>query len=142
MGNLALRERCARVDWNVLKTNQYVIRTNDCSSIGFYCNYLGARLLDEWTGCRLEGKEIERLTKLIWVEIDQRATWHWVVRQSSLGNARAYRAHGFQSYNGLAVMELHEEGSACDLAEYLLDVYVKANVPINDESRSKSLTLI
>jgi len=65
MGNLALREKCARVDWNVLKTNQYVLYTNSSSSIGFYCNYLGARLLDEWSGCRLEGEGIEKLTKLI-----------------------------------------------------------------------------
>lgn len=65
MGNLALREKCARVDWNVLKTNQYVLYTNSSSSIGFYCNYLGARLLDVWSGCRLEGEGIEKLTKLI-----------------------------------------------------------------------------
>lgn len=42
----------------------------------------------------------------------------------------------------IQLLDMNEEGSACDLAEYLLDVYVKANVPINDESRSKSLTLI
>lgn len=65
MGELAIRENCGRIDWNVLKTNQYVVYIYSSSSIGFYCNYLGARLLDEWSGCRLEGDGIQKLTQLI-----------------------------------------------------------------------------
>lgn len=40
-------------------------------------------------------------------------------------------------YDGaIQLLDMKEEGSACDLAEYLLDVYMKAQVPMNEASRS------
>jgi len=43
-------------------------------------------------------------------------------------------------YDGcIQLLDMKEEGSACDLAEYLLDVYMKGDVPMNDESRSMCL---
>ncbi len=52
-----LARRCVeqglgRLDWSVLKWNT--------PSIGFY-ESLGARLIDEWAGCRLEGAALSRL---------------------------------------------------------------------------------
>jgi GNAT superfamily N-acetyltransferase len=52
-----LARRCAeqglgRLDWSVLKWNT--------PSIGFY-ESLGARLIDEWSGCRLDGDALARL---------------------------------------------------------------------------------
>jgi dihydropteroate synthase len=45
-------ERLGRMDWAVLDWNT--------PSIGFYTR-LGARLTDDWTGCRLEGEALQRL---------------------------------------------------------------------------------
>ncbi len=52
-----LARRCAeqdlgRLDWSVLKWNT--------PSIGFY-ESLGARLIDEWVGCRVDGEALVRL---------------------------------------------------------------------------------
>lgn len=42
-------------------------------------------------------------------------------------------------YDGcIQLLDMKEEGSACDLAEYLLDVYMKANVPMENVSRGMS----
>lgn len=41
-------------------------------------------------------------------------------------------------YDGSAkLLGMHEQGSGCDLAVYLLDVYERAKTPLNDESRSR-----
>ena len=58
MARLAARcaaEGLARLSWAVLDWN--------APSIGFYRG-LGARLMDEWTSCRLEGEALQRLGKL------------------------------------------------------------------------------
>ena len=49
---LALERDCARLEWSVLDWNE--------PAIGFY-KKLGARLLDEWTGMRLDGAALDRL---------------------------------------------------------------------------------
>ena len=49
---LALERDCARLEWSVLDWNE--------PAIGFY-QKLGARLLDEWTGMRLDGAALDRL---------------------------------------------------------------------------------
>ncbi len=48
----AVREGCGRFEWNVLDWNQ--------PSIDFYRS-LGARQLDEWVGCRVEGEALRAL---------------------------------------------------------------------------------
>jgi len=49
---LAVARDCARLEWAVLDWNAL--------SIGFY-RALGARLLDEWTGMRVDGEALARL---------------------------------------------------------------------------------
>jgi GNAT superfamily N-acetyltransferase len=49
---LALARDCARLEWSVLDWN--------APSIGFY-QTLGARLMDEWTGMRVDGAALARL---------------------------------------------------------------------------------
>lgn len=49
---LALERDCARLEWSVLDWNE--------PAIGFY-QKLGARLLDEWTGMRVDGADLDRL---------------------------------------------------------------------------------
>ncbi|WP_309622218.1 GNAT family N-acetyltransferase [Novosphingobium sp.] len=49
---LALERDCARLEWSVLDWNE--------PAIGFY-RKLGARLLDEWTGMRVDGAALARL---------------------------------------------------------------------------------
>lgn len=51
---LAVERDCARLDWSVLDWN--------APSIGFYLS-LGARLLDEWTGMRLDGQRLVDMGK-------------------------------------------------------------------------------
>ena len=48
----ALQRGCKRLEWSVLDWNE--------PSIGFYKN-LGARLLDEWTGMRVDGAALDQL---------------------------------------------------------------------------------
>ena len=48
----ALQRGCKRLEWSVLDWNE--------PSIGFYKN-LGARLLDEWTGMRVDGAALAQL---------------------------------------------------------------------------------
>ena len=39
-------------------------------------------------------------------------------------------------YDGsVQLLDMKEEGSGSDMAEYLLDVYMKAGIPINNQSR-------
>jgi len=52
LARIAVREGCGRFEWNVLDWNQ--------PSIDFYRS-LGARELDEWVGCRLEGEALRAL---------------------------------------------------------------------------------
>ena len=52
LARIAVREGCGRFEWNVLDWNQ--------PSIDFYRS-LGARQLDEWVGCRLEGDALQAL---------------------------------------------------------------------------------
>ena len=52
LARIAVREGCGRFEWNVLDWNQ--------PSIDFYRS-LGARQLDEWVGCRLEGDALRAL---------------------------------------------------------------------------------
>ncbi len=52
LARIAVREGCGRFEWNVLDWNQ--------PSIDFYRS-LGARELDEWVGCRLEGDALRAL---------------------------------------------------------------------------------
>jgi GNAT superfamily N-acetyltransferase len=52
---LAVARDCARLEWSVLDWN--------APAIGFY-KKLGARLLDEWTGMRLDGEDLARLGEI------------------------------------------------------------------------------
>jgi len=52
LARTAVREGCGRFEWNVLDWNQ--------PSIDFYRS-LGARQLDEWVGCRVEGEALRAL---------------------------------------------------------------------------------
>jgi len=55
LGNIAQAKNCARLDWNVLKWNE--------PSIGFYEKSLGAKMMSEWVGMRLEEEGIENLKR-------------------------------------------------------------------------------
>lgn len=52
LARLAVERDCARLEWAVLDWNE--------PSIGFYKS-LGARLMDEWTGMRVDGDALIRL---------------------------------------------------------------------------------
>jgi GNAT superfamily N-acetyltransferase len=52
LARTAVREGCGRFEWNVLDWNQ--------PSIDFYRS-LGARQLDEWVGCRVDGDALRAL---------------------------------------------------------------------------------
>lgn len=52
LARIALERGCGRLEWAVLDWNE--------PAIGFY-RRLGARLLDEWTICRVDGDALERL---------------------------------------------------------------------------------
>ncbi|KAI3624585.1 ats1 [Malassezia furfur] len=60
LGEIAKKENCPRIEWNVLTP-----------SIAFYKETLGAQMLDEWRGMRLEGNGIERLASLSTTEVSQ-----------------------------------------------------------------------
>jgi GNAT superfamily N-acetyltransferase len=49
LAQVALERGCGRLEWSVLDWNE--------PAIGFY-RRLGARLMDEWTGCRLSGEAL------------------------------------------------------------------------------------
>ncbi|KJA23071.1 hypothetical protein HYPSUDRAFT_185406 [Hypholoma sublateritium FD-334 SS-4] len=57
LGKIAQEKNCARLDWSVLKWNQ--------PSIDFYEKRLGAKLMSEWAGMRLEEEGIEALKNFI-----------------------------------------------------------------------------
>jgi GNAT superfamily N-acetyltransferase len=52
LAGIAVREECGRFEWSVLDWNQ--------PSIDFYRS-LGARLMEEWVVCRLEGEPLRSL---------------------------------------------------------------------------------
>jgi len=52
LARIAVRERCGRMEWSVLRWNR--------PAIGFY-RRLGARALDEWVQMRLRPRDIRRL---------------------------------------------------------------------------------
>lgn len=52
LAQIAVERGCGRLEWAVLDWN--------APAIGFY-RRLGARLLDEWTICRLDGEALRRL---------------------------------------------------------------------------------
>jgi GNAT superfamily N-acetyltransferase len=52
LAKLAVERGCGRLEWSVLDWNE--------PSIGFYRS-LGARLMDEWTICRVSGEALEEL---------------------------------------------------------------------------------
>lgn len=52
LAQLAAERGCGRVEWSVLSWNQ--------QATGFYLG-LGARLLDDWTTCRLDGEALAAL---------------------------------------------------------------------------------
>jgi GNAT superfamily N-acetyltransferase len=52
LAQLAVERDCGRLEWSVLDWNE--------PSIGFY-KRLGARLLDDWTTCRLDGESLAAL---------------------------------------------------------------------------------
>jgi GNAT superfamily N-acetyltransferase len=52
LAQIAVERGCGRVEWTVLNWNE--------PSIGFYKS-LGARLLDDWTSCRLDGDALRSL---------------------------------------------------------------------------------
>lgn len=54
LARVCVREGLGRFDWSVLKWNT--------PSIGFY-ESLGARLIDEWSGCRIDGAALEALAE-------------------------------------------------------------------------------
>jgi len=55
LGKIAQEKNCARLDWNVLKWNE--------PSIGFYEKSLGAKMMSDWVGMRLEEDGIQNLKK-------------------------------------------------------------------------------
>lgn len=48
-------QKMGRVDWSVIAWNE--------KAIGFYTNKMGAKILDDWRICRLEGKTLEAAAK-------------------------------------------------------------------------------
>jgi GNAT superfamily N-acetyltransferase len=54
LARIAVREGCGRFEWSVLDWNQ--------PSIDFYRS-LGARLMEEWVVCRLEGEPLRSLAQ-------------------------------------------------------------------------------
>ena len=54
LARIAVREGCGRFEWSVLDWNQ--------PSIDFYRS-LGARLMEEWVVCRLEGDALQSLAE-------------------------------------------------------------------------------
>ncbi|MBP7624306.1 MAG: GNAT family N-acetyltransferase [Xanthomonadales bacterium] len=54
LAKLAIDRDCARFEWSVLDWN--------APAIGFYQS-LGARLLDDWRVCRMDGEALARLAK-------------------------------------------------------------------------------
>ena len=52
LASLAIERDCARLEWSVLDWN--------APAIGFY-QTLGARLMDEWTGMRIDGAALVQL---------------------------------------------------------------------------------
>jgi GNAT superfamily N-acetyltransferase len=54
LAGIALERGCGRLEWSVLDWNE--------PAIGFY-KRLGAKLLDEWTTCRLEGEALTALAR-------------------------------------------------------------------------------
>jgi GNAT superfamily N-acetyltransferase len=52
LAEIAVERGCGRLEWSVLDWNE--------PAIGFY-KRLGARLMDDWTTCRLEGEPLARL---------------------------------------------------------------------------------
>jgi RimJ/RimL family protein N-acetyltransferase len=54
LARIAVRDGCGRFQWQVLDWNT--------SAIGFY-QKLGASVLGEWVGMRLEGEALERLAR-------------------------------------------------------------------------------
>jgi RimJ/RimL family protein N-acetyltransferase len=52
LAKLAVERGCGRLEWSVLDWNE--------PSIGFYRS-LGARLMDEWTICRVSGEALAEL---------------------------------------------------------------------------------
>lgn len=54
LARIAVREKCGRVNWQVLDWNK--------PAIGFYEN-LGAKMLSEWETFRLAGEALERLAR-------------------------------------------------------------------------------
>jgi GNAT superfamily N-acetyltransferase len=57
LGRIAKERDCGRLDWQVLDWNQ--------PSIDFYEKVLGATMMKEWKGMRLEGEGISALQKFI-----------------------------------------------------------------------------
>ncbi|WFD31585.1 Acetyltransferase (GNAT) [Malassezia sp. CBS 17886] len=56
LGEIATESDCRRLEWNVLTWN--------APSIGFYKGTLGAEMLEEWRGMRLDVDGIKRLAHL------------------------------------------------------------------------------
>lgn len=54
LANLATERNCGRLEWSVLNWNE--------TAIGFY-KRLGAKPMDEWTGYRITGKELDILAE-------------------------------------------------------------------------------
>lgn len=54
LARLAVQRDCGRLEWAVLDWNE--------PAIGFY-RRLGARLMDDWTACRLEGQALRALAE-------------------------------------------------------------------------------
>lgn len=54
LAQIAVERGCGRLEWSVLDWNE--------SAIGFY-QRLGARLMDDWTTCRMDGEAIWRLAE-------------------------------------------------------------------------------
>ena len=52
LAEIAVERGCARLEWSVLDWNE--------PAIGFY-KRLGARLLDDWTTCRIDGEALQTL---------------------------------------------------------------------------------
>jgi GNAT superfamily N-acetyltransferase len=54
LAQIAVERGCGRLEWSVLDWNE--------PAIGFY-KRLGARLMDEWTTCRIDGEALKELAE-------------------------------------------------------------------------------
>ncbi|WFD33196.1 hypothetical protein MCUN1_000009 [Malassezia cuniculi] len=133
LGQVAAENNCARMEWHVLAWN--------APSIGFYTKTLGAEMLEEWRVLHMS------------IDIDPAAVpggaggyeLHQKLRTKvvRLLHKKKYADAINVLYDGsIKLLEMKEQGSGCDLATYLIDVYSQADTPVNKESIDRLVTII